>query len=60
MTEFSVLIIDDEEGICESLSGIFEDEGYSVLTANSGEEALKVLREQTPDLILLDVWLHGH
>jgi len=59
MTEFSVLIIDDEEGICESLSGIFEDEGYSVLTANSGEEALKVLRDQTPDLILLDVWLTG-
>ncbi len=59
MTEFSVLIIDDEEGICESLSGIFEDEGYSVLTANSGEEALKGLREQTPDLILLDVWLTG-
>jgi len=59
MTEFTVLITDDEEGIRESLTGIFEDEGYTVLTASSGEEALKVLKEQVPDLILLDVWLPG-
>jgi len=59
MTEPAVLIIDDEEGIRESLSGIFEDEGYAVLIASSGEEALKVLREQSPDLIMLDVWLPG-
>jgi len=59
MTAPAVLIIDDEEGIRESLSGIFEDEGYTVVTASSGEEALKVLREQTPDLIMLDVWLPG-
>jgi len=59
MTEFIVMIIDDEEGIRESLSGIFEDEGYSVLTASSGEEALNILKEQNPDLILLDVWLPG-
>ena len=54
-----VLIVDDEEGIRESLSGIFEDEGYDILTATSGEEAIKILREHTPDLILLDIWLTG-
>jgi two-component system nitrogen regulation response regulator NtrX len=59
MTEFIVMVVDDEEGIRESLSGILEDEGYSVLTAGSGEEALGILKEQTPDLILLDVWLPG-
>jgi two-component system nitrogen regulation response regulator NtrX len=59
MTETAVLIIDDEEGIRESLSGIFEDEGYAAFTASSGEEALKVLKEQSPDLIMLDVWLPG-
>lgn len=59
MTEFIVLIIDDEEGIRESLTGIFEDEGYTVLASSSGEEALKILKEQSPDLILLDVWLPG-
>lgn len=52
-----VLVVDDEEGIRESLSGIFDDEGYTVLTAATGEEALKIVKEQAPDLIFLDVWL---
>lgn len=59
MSESVVLVVDDEEGIRDSLSGIFEDEGYTVLSSNSGEEALKILKEQTPDLVLLDVWLPG-
>jgi two-component system nitrogen regulation response regulator NtrX len=59
MTESVVFIVDDEDGIRESLSGIFEDEGYEVITACSGEEALKILKEQSMDLILLDVWLPG-
>ncbi|OIP58475.1 MAG: Fis family transcriptional regulator [Nitrospirae bacterium CG2_30_41_42] len=59
MVESTVLIVDDEEGIRESLSGILEDEGYEVLSSSSGEEALKALKEQSPDLILLDVWLPG-
>jgi len=54
-----VLIIDDEEGIRESLSVILEDEGYRVVSAESGEEALTMLQEQLPDLIILDVWLPG-
>jgi len=59
MTESLVLVVDDEEGIRESLSGIFEDEGYNVLASSSGEEALRILKEQNPELILLDVWLPG-
>jgi two-component system nitrogen regulation response regulator NtrX len=59
MTDTSVLIVDDEEGIRETLSGIFQDEGYNVISAGSGEEALKILKEQSPDLVLLDVWLPG-
>jgi len=55
--ESTVLIVDDEEGIRETLSGIFEDEGYSVITTGSGEDALRIVRGQMPDLILLDVWL---
>lgn len=54
-----VLIVDDEEGIRESLSGILEDEGYSIITAGTGEDALKILQDLTPDLIILDVWLPG-
>jgi len=54
-----VLIVDDEEGIRESLSMILEDEGYRVASASSGEDALLILQEQFPDLIVLDVWLPG-
>jgi two-component system nitrogen regulation response regulator NtrX len=59
MAEPVVLVVDDEEGIRETLSGIFEDEGCSIVTADSGEEALDLLKEQNPDLILLDIWLPG-
>ncbi|MFZ5906034.1 MAG: sigma-54-dependent transcriptional regulator [Nitrospirota bacterium] len=54
-----ILVVDDEEGIRESLAGILEDEGYSVLLAGSGEEALRVMKDQHPEAILLDVWLTG-
>ena len=59
MIEATVLIVDDEENIRQSLSGIFEDEGYDVITAGSGEEAIKILKNQNPDLVMLDVCLPG-
>jgi len=59
MTDTVVFIVDDEEGIRESLSGIFEDEGYTVLTAGTAEKAFDMLKEQTPDLMFLDIWLPG-
>ena len=57
MVKKTVLIVDDEEGIRESLTGIFEDEGYQVLSAPSAEQALATIKERTPDIIFLDVWL---
>ncbi|MFZ5997172.1 MAG: sigma-54-dependent transcriptional regulator [Nitrospirota bacterium] len=57
MGKATILIVDDEEGIRESLSGIFEDEGYQVVTASSGEEAVESVRDHAPDVVLLDVWL---
>jgi two-component system, NtrC family, nitrogen regulation response regulator NtrX len=54
MREFTILIVDDDERICDSLSGIFEDEGYKVLTASSCEETMGLLKVRIPDLILLD------
>ena len=59
MVKTQVLIVDDEEGIRESLSQIMEDEGYETVTASSGEEAIRVLRETMPDLVLLDIWMAG-
>ena len=54
-----ILIVDDQEDIRRSLTGILEDEGYQVLTASNGSDALEVAREEAPDLVLLDIWMPG-
>jgi len=51
----TILIIDDEISIRESLMSFFEDEGYSVLTAEDGEEGLKIYFTEKIDLILTDL-----
>ena len=53
----SVLIVDDEVSILNSLSSILEDEGYEVAVAKSGTEALKICLVDPPDLMLLDIWM---
>ncbi len=55
----TILVVDDEIAICQSLKAILEDEGYQVLTASSGEEAIKIVAEEMPQLVLLDIWLPG-
>ena len=57
MKKEKILVIDDEAGIRSSLKGILEDEGYSIKTVVTGEDALKLLKRQNFDLILLDIWL---
>jgi two-component system, NtrC family, nitrogen regulation response regulator NtrX len=52
-----ILIVDDEPGIRQSLSGILEDEGYEAESVASGEECLEFLKKRKPDVVLLDVWL---
>ena len=54
-----ILVVDDEAGIREVLDEILRDEGYEVLVAGDGLEALKILEEHPIDLVLLDVWLPG-
>ncbi len=51
----TILIVDDEESIRKSLKDILGDEGYEVVTAASGREALDVLAEVQPSLALLDI-----
>ncbi|MER3423418.1 MAG: Fis family transcriptional regulator, partial [Nitrospiraceae bacterium] len=55
----SILIVDDEVSILNSLSPILEDEGYQVMVAKSGEEALRIIASEPPDLLLLDIWMPG-
>ncbi len=53
----SVLIVDDEPGIRETLQGVLEDEGFEVETAASGEECLALAEKRHFSCILLDIWL---
>ena len=53
----TILIIDDEPAIRQSMSAIFSDEGYTVICAEDGTQALGLLEKETPDLIFLDIWL---
>ena len=55
----TILIVVDEESICQTLAGILVDEGYEAIAAASGEEALRVVEEEMPSLVLLDIWLPG-
>ena len=55
----SILIVDDEPSILQSLSGLLTDEGFDVNTASNGYEALKVIDAESPDLVLLDIWMPG-
>lgn len=54
-----ILIVDDEIGIIDTVSGILEDEGYSTFTAQDAETALNILEKEEIDLVFLDVWLPG-
>jgi len=53
----SILIVDDEEAILTSLSSILQDEGYEVVVAKNGAEALRIYTMDPPDLMLLDIWM---
>ncbi|MFI5104600.1 MAG: sigma-54-dependent transcriptional regulator, partial [Terriglobales bacterium] len=55
----SILVVDDERDIRESLKGILEDEGYKVLLAESGEVCLEELKKRPCEVVLLDIWLPG-
>src|SRR5215510_13112595 len=55
----SILIVDDEPGIRQSLTGVLEDEGFAVTTAASGEDCLQAFEQRLYTCVLLDVWLPG-
>jgi two-component system nitrogen regulation response regulator NtrX len=55
----NILVVDDERGILDQLAGILRDEGFSVATVATGEEALAAISREIFDLVLLDVWLPG-
>ncbi len=55
----TILVVDDEGSILQSLEGILSDEGYETVCVKSGSEALEKIEEAIPDLVLLDIWMPG-
>ncbi len=51
----SVLIVDDNAGLCDTMSLILEDEGYTVATAGDGAKAIEIVRERPFDIIFMDI-----
>jgi len=55
----SILIVDDERGIRETLSAVLRDEGFNAEAVATGEECLKAIARRAYGCVLLDVWLPG-
>jgi DNA-binding response OmpR family regulator len=59
MSEQTVLVVDDEEAIAEAVRARLESEGYRVVVAYDGPQAIEAHREHQPDLVVLDLMLPG-
>lgn len=53
----TILIVDDDWSIAETLTGVLEDEGFQCVAAANGQQGLDRLEESHPDLVLLDVMM---
>ena len=59
MAQQKILIVDDEQSMVQFLTALLKREGYEVLSARSGPEALEMVREQAPDVVITDVKMPG-
>lgn len=59
MSSEKILVVDDEDHIVELISYNLINAGYSVITANNGLDAVKIAKEENPNLILLDLMIPG-
>ncbi len=59
MAKARVLVVDDEEGVRTSLTGVLKDEGYLVDAVDSGERCLEMVSRNDYQAVFLDIWLPG-
>ena len=59
ISNVKVFIVDDENVVCSNIAAFLEDEGFTVFSAASGEEALDILLEQKFDVAIIDMRLPG-
>ena len=57
MAAGKILVVDDDQNICELLRLYIEKEGFDVVIANDGRRALELFDTENPDLIMLDIML---
>jgi len=53
----TILIVDDEDGVRDSVREVLTDEGYRVLDTADGTRVLAIIKEERPELVLLDIWM---
>ena len=56
-TQKTILVVDDEDGVRESVREVLSDEGYRVVDTADGTQVLRIIKEQRPELVLLDIWM---
>ena len=56
-TQKTILVVDDEDGVRESVREVLSDEGYRVVDTADGTQVLRIIYEHRPELVLLDIWL---
>jgi CheY-like chemotaxis protein len=52
-----ILLVEDDGAVMQALSMVLQQEGYDVVPARNGKEALSALEDGAPDLIILDLWM---
>ena len=57
MAKHNIMVVDDEKNICELMRLYLEKEGFAVTIANNGSDAISLIRQSRPDLVLLDIMM---
>jgi len=55
----TLLVVDDEKGLAETVRNFFRNRGFTIEAVNSGEEALDSIKKKRPDIVLLDIRMKG-
>jgi UDP-3-O-[3-hydroxymyristoyl] N-acetylglucosamine deacetylase len=56
-TQKTILVVDDEDGVRESVREVLSDEGYRVVDTADGTRVLEIIKTERPELVLLDIWM---
>jgi DNA-binding NtrC family response regulator len=57
LVQKTILIVDDEDGVRDSVREVLTDEGYRVLDTADGSRVLDMIKAERPELVLLDIWM---